>query len=88
MSRRDESNMLSELLRNSDFYVRRHAYEYVIGYDGRILGVIELSNSNSFVFYFNALAKKEFWKVFEKLTKSIRRWNPNATVITKTLLIS
>ena len=74
--------LLAHALKDSGFYVRRHAYEYIIGYGGTILGVMEVLSS-SFTLYFNAEVKGEFWKVFRKLVGIIRNFDPNATVIAK-----
>ncbi|MEZ0346342.1 MAG: hypothetical protein ABWK01_07315 [Infirmifilum sp.] len=37
--------LLLYLLRSSGFYVHMHAYEFLLGYDGRLIGVLLLEPS-------------------------------------------
>ncbi|MCD6403096.1 MAG: hypothetical protein J7K98_02080 [Candidatus Aenigmarchaeota archaeon] len=64
-----------QLLKEKGFYVRMHAYEYLLGKDGKIVGVLLLEPANNRVeiFFSPILSSTERKRVEKEIRNVIRK---------------
>ena len=74
---------LAKKLKQNGFYVRMHAYDYLLGKNGRIIGVltIEPTNDTVYLYFSPLLTLKETRKIEDEVRKILSKFSENVKFI-------